>query len=88
MSNIDATFHALADPTRRAILQRLTRGPATVGQLGDPFAISLQATSKHLRVLERAGLITKAKSGRDRIISLELHALSVAKSFIVKICTI
>ncbi len=88
MLNIDATFHALADPTRRAILQRLTQGPATVGELGDPFAISLQATSKHLRVLESARLIRKAKSGRDRVITLERDTLREAEAYIVKICTI
>jgi len=88
MPNIDATFHALADPTRRAILQRLTQGPATVGELGDPFAISLQATSKHLRVLESARLIRKAKSGRDRVITLERDTLREAEAYIVKICTI
>ncbi len=88
MPNIDATFHALADPTRRAILQRLTQGPATVGELGDPFAISLQATSKHLRVLESAGLVRKAKSGRDRVITLDRDTLREAEAYIVKICTI
>ena len=88
MLNIDATFHALADPTRRAILQRLTQGPATVGELGDPFAISLQATSKHLRVLEGARLVRKAKSGRDRVITLDREALGEAEAYIVKICTI
>lgn len=88
MPDIDATFHALADPTRRAILQRLTHGPATVGELGDPFAISLQATSKHLRVLEAARLIQKQKSGRDRVISLDREALREAEDYIVKICTI
>ena len=88
MLNIDATFHALADPTRRAILQRLTQGPATVGELGDPFAISLQAISKHLRVLEAARLVRKAKSGRDRVITLDRVALGEAEAYIVKICTI
>lgn len=88
MPNVNATYHALADPTRRAILQRLTLGPATVGELGDPFAISPQATSKHLRVLERARLVRKQKSGRDRLISLNREALREAKDYIVKICTI
>jgi DNA-binding transcriptional ArsR family regulator len=57
------TFSALADPTRRAILARLANGEATVNELAAPFAISLQAVSKHLKVLERAGLIAR---GRDR----------------------
>lgn len=88
MSTVDATFRALADPTRRAILQRLTRGPATVGDIASPFSISIQATSKHLRVLEGARLILKHKSGRERVISLNRAALREAEAFIVKICTI
>jgi DNA-binding transcriptional ArsR family regulator len=60
---LDATFAALADPTRRAILARLAQGEATVKELASPFKISLQAVSKHLKVLERAGLIAR---GRDR----------------------
>ena len=88
MSTVDATFRALADPTRRAILQRLTRGPATVGDIASPFSISIQATSKHLRVLEGARLILKHKSGRERVISLNRAALREVEAFIVKICTI
>jgi len=61
--DLSATFAALADPTRRAILARLAHGEATVNELARPFSISLQAVSKHLKVLERAGLIAK---GRDR----------------------
>jgi DNA-binding transcriptional ArsR family regulator len=60
---LDRTFAALADPTRRAILARLAAGEASVGELGAPFEISLPAVSKHLKVLERAGLIAR---GRDR----------------------
>ena len=60
------TFAALADPTRRAILARLARGEATVGELAEPFPMSLQAVSKHLKVLERAGLIARARSGARR----------------------
>ena len=61
--DLSTTFAALADPTRRAILARLTQGEATVNELAKPFPISLQAISKHLKVLERAGLIAR---GRDR----------------------
>jgi DNA-binding transcriptional ArsR family regulator len=61
--DLSTTFAALADPTRRAILARLARGDATVNELAAPFKISLQAVSKHLKVLERAGLIAR---GRDR----------------------
>jgi DNA-binding transcriptional ArsR family regulator len=60
------TFAALADPTRRAILARLAAGEATVNELAEPFPISLQAVSKHLKVLERAGLITRGRSARLR----------------------
>lgn len=88
MPTIDAAFHALSDPTRRAILQRLTRGPSTVGEIASPFSISIQATSKHLRVLESAGLIQKRKAGRDRLISIDLRGLKDVQNYIVKICTI
>jgi DNA-binding transcriptional ArsR family regulator len=60
------TFAALADPTRRAILERLADGDATVGELAQPFPISVQAVSKHLKVLERAGLITRGRSAQLR----------------------
>ena len=61
---LDLTFGALADPTRRRILTRLARGEATVGQLARPFAVSRPAISKHLRVLERAGLVRREAAGR------------------------
>ncbi len=61
---LDLTFGALADPTRRAILARLARGEATVGELARPFDMSRPAISKHLRVLERAGLVRRARDGR------------------------
>ena len=60
---LSLTFAALADPTRRAILARLGQGQATVGELAEPFPLSLQAVSKHIKALERAGLVTR---GRDR----------------------
>ncbi len=63
---LDATFLALADPTRRAILARLTRGEASVTELAEPFAISQPAISKHLRILERAGLITVGQDAQRR----------------------
>jgi DNA-binding transcriptional ArsR family regulator len=65
-SNLDATFGALSDPTRRAIVERLTRGDALVGELAEPFDMSLPAISKHLTVLERAGLVERAREGRTR----------------------
>ena len=63
---LDATFAALADPTRRAILARLIRGPATVTELAEPFEISQPAVSKHLKVLERAGLIAGGRDAQRR----------------------
>jgi len=63
---LDATFAALADPTRRAILARLRRGDATVAELSAPFAISQPAISKHLKVLERAGLISRGREAQRR----------------------
>lgn len=72
---LSVTFAALADPTRRAILDRLTHGSATVGELGAPFAISGPAVSKHLRVLERAGLVTQGREAQWRPRSLEASPL-------------
>ena len=66
MPNLDAAFSALADPTRLAILARLSRGPATVKELSAPFAMSGPAVSKHLRVLERTGLITRGREAQWR----------------------
>jgi DNA-binding transcriptional ArsR family regulator len=63
---LSLTFGALADPTRRAILARLAGGAATVNELAEPFSISLQAISKHLKVLERAGLITRGRDAQYR----------------------
>jgi DNA-binding transcriptional ArsR family regulator len=65
------TFAALADPTRRAILARLAEGEATVNELAEPFPITVQAVSKHLKVLERAGLITRGRSAQLRPSRLE-----------------
>ena len=64
--SLNATFGALSDPTRRAIVERLTRGEASVGDLAEPFDMSLPAISKHLTVLEEAGLLTRTKEGRTR----------------------
>ena len=63
---LNTIFAALADPTRRAILERLAHGDATVGELAEPFAMTLPAISKHLSVLERAGLIVKSRDGQRR----------------------
>jgi DNA-binding transcriptional ArsR family regulator len=66
VEELDRTFAALADPTRRAILERLKEGEATVSDLAEPFPISVQAVSKHLRVLEHAGLITRGRTAQLR----------------------
>ena len=66
MDPLSVTFSALADPTRRAILSRLAKGEATVTQLAEPFRMSLPAVSKHLKVLERAGLITRGREAQWR----------------------
>ena len=73
--NLDTTFSALADPTRRAILARLARGETTVQDLAEPFAMSLPAISKHLKVLERAGLISRSREAQWRPCRIEPRAL-------------
>ena len=73
--NLDATFSALADPTRRAILSRLARGETTVQELAEPFAMSLPAVSRHLKVLERAGLIARSREAQWRPCRIEPQAL-------------
>jgi DNA-binding transcriptional ArsR family regulator len=79
---LSATFAALADPTRRAILDRLTEGEATVNELAEPFPISGQAVSKHLRVLERAGLIERGRSAQRRPARLRAPALRDASDWL------
>jgi DNA-binding transcriptional ArsR family regulator len=75
---LDSAFAALADPTRRAIVSRLARGDATVNELAAPFDISLPAVSKHLKVLERSGLISRRKDAQFRPCHLEVRALDSA----------
>ncbi|HYU14657.1 MAG TPA: metalloregulator ArsR/SmtB family transcription factor [Candidatus Acidoferrum sp.] len=75
-SRLDATFAALADPTRRAILARLASGDASVTELAEPFAISQPAISKHLKVLERAGLISRGRDAQRRPRRLEAAPLA------------
>lgn len=79
---LDKTFAALSDPTRRAILSRLTQGTATVGELAAPFNISLPAISKHLTVLEKAGLLVRRKEGRIQHCSLNATPLKEAAAWI------
>lgn len=79
---LSATFHALSDPTRRAILSRLSEGEATVNQLAAPFSMTLPAVSKHLKVLERAQLITRGKEAQWRPCKLEAAPLREADDWI------
>lgn len=79
---LDATFAALADPTRRAILARLASGEASVMELAKPFRISQPAISKHLRVLERAGLVSRGRDAQRRPRRLEAQPLAEASSWL------
>ena len=82
VDQLSSTFAALADPTRRAILARLANGEATVNQLAEPFPITLQAISKHLKVLERAGLIKRGRTAQWRPCRLEARPLGDAAQWI------
>ncbi len=79
---LDYTFFALADPTRRAVLARLSQGEATVGELAEPFGMSLVAVGKHLRLLENAGLIQRERSGRSVTCRLQAAPLAEASAWI------
>jgi len=80
--SLTETFAALGDPTRLAILERLAEGDATVKELAEPFSVSLPAISRHLKVLERAGLITRARTAQSRPSSLRVDALKEATMWI------
>jgi DNA-binding transcriptional ArsR family regulator len=84
VDELTSTFAALADPTRRAILARLAEGDATVNELAEPFPISVQAVSKHLKVLERAGLITRGRSAQLRPSHLQGAPLKEAVDWLEK----
>lgn len=78
----DLVFRALADPTRRAMLERLDAGPLPVSALAEPFGVTLTAITQHVRTLERAGLIRSAKSGRQRICSVDRSTMAQAEAWI------
>lgn len=80
--HLDRAFLALADPVRRALIARLSRGEATVNELAEPFAITKQAISRHIQVLETAGLITRTRDGQRRPCHLDPAALEVLTSWI------
>ena len=79
---LDATFAALADPTRRALLARLARGAATVNELAEPFEMTLPSVSRHLKVLEEAGLVVKERSAQFRPCRLEVAPLEAADKWL------
>lgn len=81
-SRLDAVFAALADPTRRAIVARLADGPASVGDVAAPFPMSLPAVSKHLKVLERAGLIARDRHGRVHTLHLDPEPMDDAQAWL------
>lgn len=81
-TSLDAAFHALADPTRRAVVSRLTSGPAPVKTLAEPFAMGLPSFIKHLRVLEANGLIRSAKVGRVRTCWVNPERLALAEAWL------
>ena len=80
--SLDLTFQALADPTRRAIMERLSRGPITVSELARPLAMSLSAVMQHLDMLQSAGLVVSEKIGRVRTCRVEPRALGLAEEWI------
>jgi DNA-binding transcriptional ArsR family regulator len=81
-TDLDHTLTALADPTRRAILQYLSRGEARVTELARPFDMSLSAVSKHIRMLERAGIVRRRRAGRDHFLSIDPKPLDQVAAWI------
>jgi DNA-binding transcriptional ArsR family regulator len=84
VAELDRVFHALADPGRRVMLERLSRGPASVSQLGEPLQMSLAAVLQHVQVLEASGLVRSRKAGRTRTCSLNTETLRSAESWIAQ----
>jgi DNA-binding transcriptional ArsR family regulator len=79
---VDRVFHALGDPTRRAMVERLSRGPISVSLLAQPLAITLAAVVQHLQILEKSGLVRTEKVGRVRTCSIETDGLSVVEQWV------
>jgi len=82
--SLDRVFQALADPSRRAMVERLCEGPASVSELGRPFAMTLAAVVQHVQVLEASGLVRSEKVGRTRTVSIEPPALRTAEQWITR----
>ncbi|HUI98479.1 MAG TPA: metalloregulator ArsR/SmtB family transcription factor [Xanthobacteraceae bacterium] len=83
-ARLDAVFAALADPTRRAIIERLSRSEARVTEIAEPFPMSLNAVSKHIRVLEASGMVERHRKGRDHILSINTHWLDEVDGWTVR----
>jgi DNA-binding transcriptional ArsR family regulator len=83
-ARLDAVFAALADPTRRAIIERLSRSEARVTEVAEPFHMSLNAVSKHIRVLEASGVVARHRKGRDHILSINPRSLDEIDGWIVR----
>ena len=83
-ARLNAIFGALADPTRRAIIERLSRSEARVTEVAEPFHMSLNAVSKHIRVLEASGVIERHRKGRDHILSINTRSLDEVDGWIVR----
>jgi DNA-binding transcriptional ArsR family regulator len=81
-NRLDTTFHALADPTRRGMLASLALGDKSIGELGEPFAMTFAGASKHVKVLENAGLVERRKVGRRQICTLRAKPLEEADSWL------
>jgi DNA-binding transcriptional ArsR family regulator len=81
-NRLDATFHALADPTRRGMLASLTLGEKSIGELGEPYAMTFAGASKHVKVLEQAGLVERRKAGRKQICALKAKPLEEAQGWL------
>lgn len=80
--SLDKSFHALSDPTRRSVIQRLISGPATVKELAEPFGMGLPSFLKHIRVLEESGLISSQKTGRTRTCEIKPNQLTAAEQWL------
>ena len=82
VERLDRTFHALADPTRRGMLASLALGEKSIGELAQPYAMSLAGASKHVQVLERAGLVARRKAGRTQLCRLQAEPLAEANQWL------
>lgn len=82
VERLDTTFHALSDPTRRAMLARLTLGERSIGELAEPFAMSFAGASKHVKVLEQSGLVVRRKAGRQQLCQLRPEPLAEAEAWL------